>query len=83
MAGLAVHDHMREVLHLGWDRQIGDVLAIGVADLVAVAQHGPEKPLVPGLDHQDPLTAGDHDPGKRHHAAVAHGIADHGEYLVR
>ena len=84
VGGLVLQNPLGQFEHLGLDRDVGDIVEIvfRVPDLVRVAQRGRGEPLMPRLDHDNPLTLCEHDPPERYHALAAHSLADHGVGLL-
>ena len=76
---LALEDVLGELEHIRLDLHVRNVVEIflRVPDLVGIAQRGGHQPLVPGLEHDDPLALRQHDTTERDHVLAAHGLADH------
>ena len=81
---LALEDVLGQLEHSRLDIHVRNVVEIflRVPDLVGLAQRGGRQPLVPGLEHDDPLALCQHDTTERNHALAAHGLADHRKCIL-
>ena len=78
MTGFPLDDQLRHFLEVLVELELGNLLEIGIlgANLIGIAKHRPEQPLVPGLEHDDALSPGHHHAAKPDDALFSHGIAD-------